>query len=198
MESCARVATLLPEYVAEELSRATEGRLAGHLTDCGDCRRKAAGHLHVLDALRSLPQVAPPPDLRAAVMERILAHPLPRPGRAPRGRVIRTFLWTAPLMLLGAVAGTGAALIIGRGWDRPGILDPTLLPDWIENLGKLAFSFLLDMATRTDLPLLPSSPLTTLPWEGLAMLVAIAVALIGAAGLGLLMTARVLANAGDR
>jgi putative zinc finger protein len=200
MESCARVAARLPEYVADELTRATEGRLAEHLTDCADCRKRAAGHLFVLDALRTLPQVAPPVDLRGAVMQRILSNPLPSPGRASRGRlrIVRTLLWTTPLMLLGAVGGAGAALVFGRGWDRPGVLDPTILPDWVENLGRLAFSFLLDVATRTELPFLPSSPSTSIPWQGLALLVALALAVLGLAGLGLLMTARVLAGAADR
>ena len=191
MESCARVIEMLPEYVEEELPRETSARIGVHLLSCGACRRRVEGHRRTLEALESLPQVIPPPDLRLAVMQQVRDHPLPA-ARGTRGhlRLVRAFCWTALLVLAGTASSAGALLLAGASWGRTSLTDPILLTEWLVALGQMAFSFLLNMATRTGAPLLLPSYPSFLAWQGGLgwMLATVAMCLV--MGFGILATAR--------
>ena len=158
MESCARVHDLLADFADQELSAATSDRVAGHLVSCAPCRRRVDGHRRVLHALEALPQVVPSPELRTAVLRRILADPLPAAGRRGDLRLVKAVLWAAPVGAAATGAGAGALLLARATLGRSSLADPTLMTEWLIAAGQMAFSFLLGVATRAEIPALFSAP----------------------------------------
>jgi anti-sigma factor RsiW len=165
MESCARVAVLLPEFVEGEIPLDESGRIGGHLRVCGACRRRAAGHQRTLEALDSLPQVVPPSDLRLLVMRQVRSNPLPVAGRTARHlRLVKSLFWAAFIGMASLTSGAGAILLARASLGRTSLADPTLLTDWLITLGQLAFSLVLSVATRAEVPSLLSTPRSIASW----------------------------------
>lgn len=193
MESCARVIGMFPEYAEGELPPLDSGRVSSHLEKCGACALRVKRHREILAALDRLPQVIPPDCFRASVMSRVIAAPLPLPSRRPRHlHLVKALFWATLACAGGSAAGAGACL-----WGRDFVggaplLDPSFYADWVGNLGRLAFSFLLDIATRAELPGVLSSPHNPFAWGGLLSVLLLSGLAAGAVGLGVLATARVL------
>lgn len=184
---------MFPEYAEGELPPLDSGRVSSHLEKCGACALRVKRHREILAALDRLPQVIPPECFRASVMSRVIAAPLPLPSRRPRHlHLVKALFWATLACAGGSAAGAGACL-----WGRDFVggaplLDPSFYADWVGNLGRLAFSFLLDIATRAELPGVLSSPHNPFAWGGLLSVLLLSGLAAGAVGLGVLATARVL------
>jgi anti-sigma factor RsiW len=193
MESCARVVGMFPDYADGGLSSPESGRVASHLEVCAPCARRVARQREILTALDHLPQVMPPDRLREAIMSRVAAAPLRVPGiRRSHLRLVKVLFWMTLASAAGAAAA-GGSFLLGRDFaGRTGLLEPAVYADWIESFGRLAFSFLMDIATRAQIPNLFSSTHNPFAWGGvLTSLLATGFA-IAAIGVGVLATARVL------
>jgi hypothetical protein len=193
MESCARVIGMFPEYAEGELPPLDSGRVSSHLEKCGACALRVKHHRNVLAALDRLPQVISPDSFRASVMSRVIAAPLRLPSRRPRHlHLVKALFWVTLACAGGAAAGAGACLW-GRDFaGRTGLLDPSFYADWVGSLGRLAFSLLLDIATRAEVPGVLSSPHSPFAWGGFLSALLLSGLAAGAVGLGVLATARVL------
>ena len=193
MESCARVISMFPEYAEGELPPVESGRVSSHLEKCGACTLRVERQRTLLAALETLPQVVPPGSLRDSVMARVMAAPLRVPSRRPRHlRLVRTVFYAALACAAGS-AGLAGALLRGRDFAGKGLLlDPSLYADWAESLGRIAFSFLMDIATRAALPGVLPAAHSPIAWGGLVSVLILTGLAAGAVGLGVLATARVL------
>ena len=193
MESCARVISMFPEYADGELPPTESGRVSSHLERCGACARRVERQRNVIAALEALPQVVPPGTFRDSVMARVMAAPLRAPSPRPQHlRLVRTVLYAALAFAAGS-AGIAGAFLRGRDLAGTGrLLDPSLYAEWAESLGRVAFSFLLDIATRAALPGALPAPHSPVAWGGLVSVLIFTGLAAGAVGLGVLATARVL------
>jgi len=193
MESCARVIAMFPEYAEGELPPHESGRVSSHLERCGACALRVERHRNVLAALDRLPQVVPPDCFRASVMNRVNAAPLRLSTSRPHHlRLVKAVFWTA-LACAGGGAGLARACFRGRDFmGKTALLDPSLFADRFENLGRTAFSFLLEIATRTAVPGVLPFPHNPFAWGGLLSALVLSGLVAGAVGLGVLATARVL------
>ena len=191
MVSCASVVAALPEFSEGEASREVAGRVDDHLRACDACRRRVLRHRATLVALQSLPQVVPPPDLRQAVMQRVRSHPLPVYHRRERHLyLVKTVSWMAVTGIVGLASGSGAIILAKASIARTPFTDPTLLTDWLISLGQMAFSLVLSIATRAELPMLFSTPRGLTLWGG-TLGAAFLLAFTGLlTGFGILVTAR--------
>ncbi|WP_181407558.1 anti-sigma factor [Nocardioides sambongensis] len=117
-------------YAVDALDDMERARFERHLADCADCRAEVA-ELQETATLLATDEVAPPPDLRAAVLAGIeTVRPLPpvaeparpvepaRPAAAGR-RSHRRVRWTHNRMFLAAAAVVLIALAAGTVWIRP-------------------------------------------------------------------------------
>jgi len=191
MESCARVVGLLPEFLEGDAPASATGQVGAHLRVCSACQRRAEGHLRTLDALDSLPQVVPPPELRLAVMREIRKHPLPLPSADRRHlRLVRSLVWAAVLSTASLTSGA-VALLLGRAsLGRASLADPSLVTDWIVALGQTAFAWALSIATRADIPSPFSLPRGFPLWGSMASWILLLGAMLVATGFGIFATAR--------
>ena len=193
MESCARVTGLLPEFVEGETTHSDSGRVGDHLRVCGACRRRAEGHRRTLEALESLPQVVPPSELRLQVMRQVRRSPL-AVGRktVPHLRLVKAFFWAAFVAMASLTSGAGALFVARASLGRTSLADPTLLPEWLIALGQLAFSLVLNVATRAEIPSLFSTPRGLASWGGSSGWIIVLGATCVAMAFGILATARVV------
>jgi hypothetical protein len=147
----------------------------------------------IVAALDHLPQVATPDHLRESVMARIAADPLPSPAfRRSQLRLVRTLFWII-LGGIGGATGFAGARLLGREFaQRTVFLDPSFYGEWVENAGRVAFSFLVEIATRAQITGALSSPRGALAWGGAVSSLLFAGLVAGAVGVGLLATARLL------
>ena len=199
MESCARVIEMLPEYVEEELGLEAFRRVGSHLEVCHPCCRRVESHRRALEALEALPHVMPPAELRLAVMRRVRRHPLPS-SRSTRShlRLLTPFFWAAFVGMAALTSGAGALLLARASWGRSSLTDPTFLTEWLIALGQTAFSFLLSVATRSELPSLFSSSRSLFVWQGVAGWLLVIGASCLVMGFGLFATARVVFRTRNR
>ena len=184
---------MFPEYAEGELPPLESGRVSSHLEKCGACALRVKRHRDILAALDRLPRVVPPGGFRASVMDRVNAAPLRPSSHRPRHLVlVKALFWATLASAGGSAAGAGACLW-GRDFSRgTRLLDPSFYADWVGNLGHLAFSLLLDIATRAEIPGVLSSPRNLFAWGGLLSALLLSGLAAGAVGLGVLATARVL------
>jgi Putative zinc-finger len=200
MESCARLLELFPEYAEGELSPQESGRVSIHIGECASCQLRVRRHRDLLTALHSLPQVVPPDHFRQSTMSRVAEAPLP--GRAFRRghlRLVKAVIWFG---LAGAAGGAGrlGAILFGRDFPgRAGLLpDPSFLADQLQNMGRLALSLLMEIATRTQVPGFFLAPHNLFTWGGLLSLLLLSGLAAAAVGVGVFATARVLlSRSGD-
>ena len=191
MESCARVIGLLPQFIEGDGPDESAGRVSSHLLVCEACRRRAERQRKTLAALNALPLIIPPDDFRIGLMQRVRSHPIAIPRKAVRHlRLVRVFFWAAVLGVAALTLGAGAALLAKASFVKTSITDPTLLTEWLVAMGQFAFSLVLSVATRSDLPALFPAPRAFALWGGLlgSMVTLGATCLV--AGLGILATAR--------
>ena len=194
MESCARLMGLFPEYAEGELSNQESGRVSAHIGECASCQLRVKRHREILTALDRLPQVVPPDDFRGSVMIRVAGDPLPGPAfRRSHLRLVKAVAWIALAGVAGAAGKMGEALI---GRDFPGVtgplLDPALFADQLQNMGRLAFSLLMEIATRAQVPGFFLAPHNPFAWGGLLSLLLLSGLAAAAVGVGVVATARVL------
>ena len=193
MESCARVTSLLPEFVEGEMPPSDSGRVGDHLRFCGACRRRAEGHRRTLVALDSLPQVVPPSELRLLVMRQVRKNPLTAGRkRVPHLRLVKAFFWAAFVGVASLTAGAGAVFVARASLGRASLADPTLLTEWLITLGQLAFSWVLNVATRAEIPSLFSTPRGLASWGGASGWIVVLGVTCVAMAFGILATARVV------
>jgi len=193
MESCARVIGMFQDYVEGELPPGDRGRVAGHLEGCEFCRKRVHADRCLFQVLDRLPQIVPPAHFRSSVMTRVLSSPLPVSSKRGRHlRLVRALFWVTLAAATGSAGGAGAFLLAQNAWTRTGVLDPALFADWVGALGRVAFSFLLDMATRSQIPTFLPSPRTPLGWGGITATLLFLGCAAGVAGVGILATARAL------
>ena len=93
--SCTRIRRLIGVY--RELDRAERRMLASHLRECESCRLTWQAEQRVLNRLRAIPELEPPPGLQ----RELLAIPALLAGR-PRGWSLPKLL---PILLLGLLGG---------------------------------------------------------------------------------------------
>ena len=198
MESCARVHDLLADFADRELPVATSDRVAGHLASCASCRRRVDGHRRVLGAIQALPQVVPPRDLRATVLRRIVADPLPVAGGRGYLRLVKAVFWAAPLVAAITGAGAGALLLARASFARSSLTDPTLVTEWLIAAGQMAFSFLLNVATHAEMPAFRSAPRGLAIWQEATGWLFATVATLLLTGFGILATARAFLRSRSR
>jgi len=193
MESCARVTVLLPEFIEGETPLDDSSRVGDHLRVCGACRRRAEGHRKTLEALDSLPQVVPPSDLRLLVMRQVRKNPLPVGHKPVRHlRLVKAVFWAAFVGMASLTSGAGALLVARASLGKTSLADPSLLPEWLIALGQFAFSLVLSVATRAELPSLFSTPRGLASWGSISAWV-VFLGISGVAmALGILATARVV------
>ena len=117
-----RIDELLAAYALGSCSEEEAAAVAAHLPGCAACRATLAELELPRDALLGdLPPLAPPPHLKAAVMDRVAAEAelfdaasrRPRPARRRRLRLL------APLAGLAAAAVLAVALIAGPDDEGP-------------------------------------------------------------------------------
>jgi hypothetical protein len=193
MESCARVIDLFPDYAEGELPPLEAGRVANHLQECSPCCLRVERHREILSALDRLPQVIPPDHFRRALMALVAASPLPPPvARRSHLRLVKVVAWIG-LAGAASAAGTTGAWLLGRSFAaRPGLLEPSFYLDQIQEVGKLAYSLLLAIATRAELPGLFLAPHNLFAWGGVLTTLLLSGLAAAAVGVGVLATARVL------
>jgi len=195
MESCATLIGVLQEYAEGETSPEASLHVLGHLHACAACRRRVAAHKDLFRMLDDLPRVALPPDFRFSVMTRVLEAPLPSEGLGRRHlRRIPAFIgFAAAAASVGA--GTAGAYFVSRyRWGGWSIMDPETSARWITGLGRIAYSFLLDVVTRTTVPALLPSTHGPSGWGLGVVAFVLAACAVGALGLGILATARALSS----
>jgi predicted anti-sigma-YlaC factor YlaD len=199
MESCAKVIEWFPEYAEGELPPLESGRVSSHLDECGSCAKRVERHREMLKALDRLPQIIPPALFLDSVMSRVTAAPLA--GRASRRhhlRLVKAMLWLS-MAGVGGALGAASAWLLGRDFAaRTGLLEPSVYVDRIESVGRLAFSFLLEIATRAEIPGLFLSPHNPFAWGGLLTTLLLSGLAAAAVGVGVLATARALLNHRER
>jgi hypothetical protein len=193
MESCARVIDLFPEFAEGELPPLEAGRVSVHLTHCAPCSHRVERHREILSALEGLPQVIPPDLFLDSVMARVAAAPLPVPAaRRSHLRLVRTVVWICMAAAAGASTAGGACLL-GRDFAaRTGLLEPSFYLDQAQGVGKLAYSLLLAIATRAELPGLFFSPHSLFALGGILSTLLVSGLAAAALGVGVLATARAL------
>lgn len=101
----------LPWFAGEELPSDELRQVRGHLRDCPTCRGLASSFLQARRALQgagaALSPTANPPffaDLRAGILARVGAEPLPEAGQHGPARRWQVLRWAAAALLLGAIA----------------------------------------------------------------------------------------------
>lgn len=122
----------LPELEAEVFER--------HAMGCASCREELERMRPAAEALpRAVPQVAPPPELREAIMREVRGHafavpaaPRRRLPRLPRIRPAMAWVSAAVIIVAGVLAGVGASSLLG-GDDESRVVaadvDRQRLPD---------------------------------------------------------------------
>lgn len=125
--NCEELRDRLSAHLEADLDARERARIEDHLSECPDCRREYRELRHVVDLLRGLPPVAPPPGLADRVIARLRAGE-GQPGLLARCQArIRRFAelpWAIPAA---ALAAGLAALAIVRGFD----VSPEA-PEWTE------------------------------------------------------------------
>lgn len=191
MESCARLVGMLQEFTEGVMASEGARRVSAHLEVCAACRKRARVCGEIVDALERLPQISPAPEFRSRVMARVMASPLPiaSAGRRSRLRLVHRLVGAA-VALASAAGATGSYLVSRSSWSGFGRLEPGLYQEALESLGRVAFSFLLEIVTRAELPVLFTSHQSPSGW-GLAAVLLLALGCAAAAiGLGIFATAR--------
>ena len=94
------------DYIEGDLTPAVRAQMTAHLDVCADCRGALADMQAVVRAVRELPQVAPPPELRAQVRAAVRRRAA---GRRTRRALVR--------MRHIATAVAAAAAVEGRFVD---------------------------------------------------------------------------------
>ncbi|HEX9204441.1 MAG TPA: zf-HC2 domain-containing protein, partial [Candidatus Deferrimicrobiaceae bacterium] len=121
---CREVQERLSEFQDGTLPPGEAGSVAAHIRDCGECIRTARSLAAVREGLRSLPQLASPPELlakvRAAVDRESVGAPPGTPGHAesPRGKSALSRL-RVPLEAAAAVL-----LVASIWWYQKGAAPP--------------------------------------------------------------------------
>lgn len=70
----------LSAYLDHALSEATCREIENHLSGCPSCRQTLEELSHVVDTIRQIPPIEPPPWLTARIMARVRAEAMPTPG----------------------------------------------------------------------------------------------------------------------
>jgi hypothetical protein len=83
MKNCARWSVPMSESLDGRLDSRQEEALRAHLRACPACARTYAALGRTVTALRSLPEIAPPPDMAQRIREKIAAKPPVRRYRFP-------------------------------------------------------------------------------------------------------------------
>ncbi len=83
MKNCARWSVPMSESLDGRLDSRQEEALRAHLRACPACARSYAALGRTVTALRSLPEIAPPPDMAQRIREKIAAKPPVRRYRFP-------------------------------------------------------------------------------------------------------------------
>jgi len=105
---CERYSYQLSAYADDEVSASERAEIEAHLGVCPECRATVQSLRETITLAALLPEVAPPPDLRA----QILARTVHRPGFWPRvqRRLSGRALWQPALAGAGALAALLFAL----------------------------------------------------------------------------------------
>ncbi len=104
--ACEKVTELLPEYILGQTSAEQDAELRAHFSTCAACAQALAEFVAVSARIaQAVPQVAPPTQLKAALMARVAASgaPVTRQDVQPKRSLSRLFTF----------ARLGLAVIIG-------------------------------------------------------------------------------------
>ena len=193
MESCAKLVGMLQGYAEGETPPDDFQRVSIHLDSCAACRRRVASYRILFRALNRMPRVLPPAGWLSSLMTRIMAAQPPAAHSRSRGqlRLIRSLIWV--VAAAGLLSGGAGAYTIHRTCSSPWPL--TNLGSylgWIAELGRVAFSFLVQIRNVLELPGLAITLHNPFGWGVLGPALLILAALAGAFGVVVLATARVL------
>jgi anti-sigma factor RsiW len=106
----------LAAYALDALDGAERDVLERHLSECVECSERLRWLTPAVDVLpATVPQVEPPPSLRARLMETIEAEAPAAATAQPTGRSWRERLGLSGLSLRPAVAGLAVLLVVAAG-----------------------------------------------------------------------------------
>lgn len=120
---CQELDQLVQRYAEPDLTPRLRKAINRHLEDCSDCQLSRKGFVTAGALFASMPIVAAPPELKAAVLSRALGPGADRPAepstdRADRSAALRSA--TGLKAVLGAVAAAGlfaAGWLTGTAWQ---------------------------------------------------------------------------------
>jgi CBS domain-containing protein len=101
--TCHECSEKMTAYMEGELSAEAEAQVVAHVDSCTECRRTLESLRAVVGAVTSLPDVAPPPELRADISRAVTEHAT---QQRPRTLLRRTRYITS------ALAAAAAALVV--------------------------------------------------------------------------------------
>ncbi|MCI0568530.1 MAG: hypothetical protein L0Z52_10145 [Acidobacteria bacterium] len=110
----------------------------------------------------------------------------------PHLRLVKAIFWAAFVGMASLTSGAGALFVARASLGRTSLADPTLLTDWLIALGQLAFSLVVNVATRAEIPSLFSTPRSLTFWGGASGWMIVLGATCVAMAFGILATARVV------
>ncbi len=120
MKSHDDIRGMLPALAGDDLSETDRERVERHVADCPACRSELAELRAVVQAVRTTPEVEPPPWLAARIMARV------REESAPRRRWWARIFMPVPLRL--PLEGLALLIVCVFGWYL--IQDPGRSPQW--------------------------------------------------------------------
>jgi anti-sigma-K factor RskA len=94
MKPESHVTDQIAAYVLNILDAAEAAEVATHLTTCPDCQAELQAYEAVIDELTvAIPQIAPPPGLKAQLLHEINAHSAPASTPKPQSQTSQWFNW---------------------------------------------------------------------------------------------------------
>jgi len=156
---CLKIEELLSPYLDGILSPAEREDVASHLAVCTNCREKFEALSEVVDIMKNLPEIAPPPEFSALVMAKVAADK--KTGRAAIFKNFNKNNWSRAFSLVAAfvlVFGV-TALLYGMPGQWRNIIttvnvhrNETITDDQINNDKRVDISFIEQTSESSEPP----------------------------------------------
>lgn len=106
---CREIKELLSPYLDGMLNPSEGEEISAHLAVCPDCQAEWHALCEVVDLFKTLPEMAPPPEFSAQVMNKIAASPLPARKKSGTAAIFRNLTrghWSRAFALAATVVLT--------------------------------------------------------------------------------------------